>query len=262
MRSRIQLILLSTLTLILAVTAVGLGVWTFKDRKGLNINYLAENFGDKGDNFKGLEEKTAIELNKDKKSDNLTQQTIASIIDILKSKGQNPELSDEELTKYLQNKMEEVNVFSYSFTKDDIKTDKSQNTKEGIENYLLEVYNLIPKETIFVGTLDINSWDNMESGELNKKLDDLIESSKKSFNALLQLSAPSEAVAIHETYLKLVNLETIFFEANKQMETDPMKAKVVFSNIKTELPILKQVLDDGLVKISQKYGIELQVTNQ
>lgn len=261
MRSRTQIILLSSLTLVLASAAIGLGIYTFKGPKNSSIDYLVKDSDNRKDNSQVSKEKTAMELNKDKKSDNLTQQTIASLVDIVKSKNQNPELSDEELKKYLRDKMSQVDTFSYSFTKGDIKTVKDKNTKQDTEDYLNKIYNIIPRQTIFAGTLNINDWDNLEQSDLNKELENLIKVDKQAFDDLSQVTAPSDAANIHETYLKLINLEIIFFQANQQMETDPLKSKSIFSNIKTELPELKQILDQELSRISKKYGIELQITN-
>lgn len=261
MQSRAQLILLSILTLILAAAVIGLGVYTFKNNQKTSINYLVKSLDNKKDDPKESKEKTAMELNKDKKSDNLTQQTLASLVDVIRSKNQNSELSDEELKKYLQDKIGQVDTFSYSFTKEDIKIAEDKNTKQDIENYLTEVYYAIPKQTIFAGTLDLGKLESLASEDLNKEFDRFIKTDQQAMNDLFKKNVPQDAVLIEETYLKLINLEIIFFKANQEMEIDPLKSKSIFNNIKNELPKLKQALDQELKRIVQEYNIELQITN-
>lgn len=260
MHSRAQIVLLSILTLILASAAIGLSVYTFKNSKKSDPDSLVKNLSN-NENPQELEEKTAVELSKNIKSDNFTLRTLASIIDVIKSKQHDTELSDEELKKYLRDKISKVDGFSYSFTREDIKVAKNRNNKQDIENYLMEVYNVIPKQTVFLGTVDIDILENSNQEELKKELERLVELDQRSFDDLLKINVPDDAVLIHETYLKLIELEIAFFEVNRQIESDPLKAKYIFSDIKTELPNLNNVLRQELNRISEKYAIELQIMN-
>lgn len=256
MKNRIQLFFLLAFTAILAITAIGFAIYEFKDK---NATKNSNSVSVKNDAKKN--KRLAIERNKDKKSDNLTQQTFASIVDIMQSKQENPELSDKEMKDYLRQKITKIDIFSYSFTQDDIKISKGNNTKQALEQYFTEVYALLPKQTVFAGTLDVSALESLEKDKLQEEVAKITVTDTESFNRMLAMTIPEDAERIHETYLKLVNLDVIFFETSKQMERDPLKAKKIFERIQEELPELQWVLDSELARIGKGYGIEFEVVN-
>lgn len=255
MKKRIQPFFLLAFTVILVITTIGFIIYELKDKSAENSGSISVKEDPKKD------KRLPIERNKDKKSDNLTQQTFASIVDIMQSKQENPELSDKAMKDYLQQKITGIDIFSYSFTQDDIKISKGVITKQALEQYFTELHALLPKQTIFAGTLDVNTLESLEKDKLQEEVSKFTEADTRAFNQMRAMTIPKDAVRIHETYLKLLNLDIIFFETSKQMERDPLKAKKIFERIKEELPELQQILDSELARIGKGYGIEFEVMN-
>lgn len=260
MTRKTQLIFLSIITLALAAAAGGLAIYTFRGFQN-NKSSVGSNLGAK-DGKETKNDKIAIELNKNKKSDNLTQHVIASVVDIIKSKYQNPELTDKEVEEYLKKKLEMVEGFSYEFTSGDIKKNVEENTKDGIGRYLTNVHTTLPKQTVFAGTIRLDEIESATEENANKNIQKFIAEDKNAFDVLFNTSVPEDAATVHEIYLKLINLEIVFWESSVTALEDPLKMKKISDFMEAELPILRNLLEEELSAISKKYQIDLEITNK
>lgn len=259
MKNRTQILLLSLLTFFLAIAATGLGIYTFRKETKTQTDYLAELRNTEPVSPVNTErESESGEASNATKDINLTEEAFSSVIGVLKAKGDNPDMGSEEIKNFLDRKIDSVPTFSYSFTKENIKTSSRKNTKQDIENYFNEVYSVIPKETFFSGTIQVDMLDGLSPEERDKKLDIYINDGTKAFEIMLKKEAPRETIGVHEIYLKLVDSEISFLKALKKIDTDPVLVQKTTLDIQKEVTGLQGQLQEELQRLAKTYGIEFK----